>query len=441
MKNMGANRSEANRSEMRPICRIVYLLIALICMGISMSYGETRFESNFQDSTLRVDLTLGCVNMDGVDRSVVMLNDIMCIPGWSGRRTHVDNSPVAGNGRIMMRSPESGDTLYITTFSTLFQEWLSMAKAGDESPAFENTFLLPMPRDKVEIVVELDGMGREKVAEKRLEFDPDYKNLRMVKSKAGTESRYIHQGKAAHGIDVAILAEGYTEAELPLFFADAELTVNEILKYSPFSENKDAFNFLAVAIPSEESGISNPSAGDWRSTYFGSHFNTLGVERYLTVPRLHAVHDALTGLPYEYVIILANTDKYGGAGIYGSYAIMSAHSDNFLPAVVHEFGHSFGGLADEYFNANAGVYDYPLDVEPWEENITTMVDFGSKWKDMVESGEAGVFEGGAYIAKGVFRGGDECRMRNNTWPDFCPVCRRALCRMIGHLAGTESTEN
>ena len=112
--------------------------------------------------------------------------------------------------------------------------------------------------------------------------------------------------------------------------------------------------------------------------------------------------------------------------------------------VVHEFGHSFGGLADEYFYENDTMTDTtPLDVEPWEQNITTRVDFGSKWQDMLVKGTpiptpvveskrypVGVYEGGGYSTKGVYRPADYCRMRVNEWPEFCPVCQRALRRLI-----------
>ena len=148
--------------------------------------------------------------------------------------------------------------------------------------------------------------------------------------------------------------------------------------------------------------------------------------------------------PYEHIIILANTDVYGGGGIYNSYTLTTAHHPMFKPVVVHEFGHSFGGLADEYFYEDDVMTDtYPLDVEPWEQNISTQVNFASKWKDMLPLGTpiptpiaerkkypVGVYEGGGYSAKGIYRPAYDCRMKTNGYPEFCPVCQRAIRRMI-----------
>ncbi len=157
------------------------------------------------------------------------------------------------------------------------------------------------------------------------------------------------------------------------------------------------------------------------------------------------MHNALAGIPYEHIIILANTDEYGGGGIYNSYTLTTARHPMFRPVVVHEFGHSFGGLGDEYFYETADIFaeTYPLDIEPWEQNITTLVEFAIKWSDMVTVGAptrtapddadkypVGVYEGGGYASKGVYRPVDVCRMRNNTVKAFCPVCQRAITRMI-----------
>ena len=159
------------------------------------------------------------------------------------------------------------------------------------------------------------------------------------------------------------------------------------------------------------------------------------------------IHDWLAGIPYEHIIILANTDTYGGGGIYNSYTLTTAHHPMFKPVVVHEFGHSFGGLADEYAYDEAPSPLYPYDIEPWEQNITTLVDFQSKWQDMLPDGtplkaqpvetdadkiysKVGIYEGAGYTLKGIYRPATECRMKINEAPRFCPVCERALERMI-----------
>ena len=254
----------------------------------------------------------------------------------------------------------------------------------------------------------------------------------------------LQSGNEKDCIDVAILAEGYTEKEMDIFYQDAQRTCESLFSYEPFRSMKGKFNIVAVASPSTDSGVSVPRKNQWKQTAVHSHFDTFYSDRYLTTSRVKSVHNALAGIPYEHIIILANTDVYGGGGIYNSYTLTTAHHPMFKPVVVHEFGHSFGGLADEYFYDNDVMTDtYPLDVEPWEQNISTRVNFASKWKDMLPSGApiptpiaekkkypVGVYEGGGYSAKGIYRPAYDCRMKTNEYPEFCPVCQRAIRRMI-----------
>ena len=173
-----------------------------------------------------------------------------------------------------------------------------------------------------------------------------------------------------------------------------------------------------------------PEKGEWKNTPLGSNFSTFYSSRYLTTRNLKKLHDALSGIPYEHIIILANTDTYGGGGIYNSYTLTTTGHQAFKPVVVHEFGHSFAGLADEYYYDDQYTEFYYPDVEPWEQNITTMHDFDSKWKDMLDKGDAMLLEGAGYQSKGVFRGSEDCRMHTNKASEFCPVCRRAISRLI-----------
>ena len=186
----------------------------------------------------------------------------------------------------------------------------------------------------------------------------------------------------------------------------------------------------AVASPSQDSGVSVPREGLWKKTAVDSHFDTFYSDRYLTTLHLFKMHDALAGIPYEHIIILANTDTYGGGGIYNSYTLTTAHHKLFGPVVVHEFGHSFGGLTDEYAYDDQYVEYYYPDIEPWEQNITTKANFESKWKDLYDQGVVGLVEGGGYQTKGVWRPCEDCRMRTNTAEAFCPVCQRAIERII-----------
>jgi hypothetical protein len=233
---------------------------------------------------------------------------------------------------------------------------------------------------------------------------------------------------------------------MDMFYNDAQATCEALFDHEPFKHLKERFNIVAVASPSEDSGVSIPRLDEWKTTAVSSHFDTFYSDRYLTTSRVKSIHNWLAGIPYEHIIILANTDTYGGGGIYNSYTLTTTHNPMFKPVVVHEFGHSFGGLADEYAYTEAPSPLYPYHIEPWEQNITTLVNFESKWKDMVPEGTptptpytkevdkiytaVGVYEGAGYTLKGIYRPVSECRMKINEAPAFCPVCQRALERLI-----------
>ena len=377
-----------------------------------------------QERTLRLDYIFY-----GTDKTAgIALSEARCLDGWAGRRNHMQEVPLRGNGEICMRD-NSGTILYRMSFSTLFQEWQNTEEATKVSKAFENVFLLPMPESEVNVSVELfDPHGRVSASMTHPVNPADI----LIRPASGTPPvKDLHIGGPVDKcIDVVIVAEGYTASEMPQFYKDAEATVKALFAHEPFGEYRDRFNFRAVALESGTSGVSIPGRNFWADTPLHSGFNTFYTDRYLTTLHLKDLHDALAGVPYEHIIILANTDNYGGGGIYNSYTLTTAHHSQFKPVVVHEFGHSFAGLADEYFYDDQYSDYYFPDCEPWEQNITTMYDFQSKWQDMMGTGGVSLHEGGGYKSKGVWRGCENCRMRTNTAPGFCPVCRRAIERII-----------
>lgn len=382
-----------------------------------------------QKQTLRVDYLF----TGDSQNSSVSLAHMAKWDGWAGRKGHLKEVPLKGNGQACMCDAASGDTLYRISFSTLFQEWQATPEAKKVTKSFENTFLFPMPTSSAKITVELYDLRGETTATFSHVVDPKDILIRDVNEFKDVEKRYVWRGSESdRAIDVAIVAEGYAADEIGTFYRDASIAVEAIFAHEPFASLKEFFNFLAVAPVSKDSGVSVPREKQWKQTPVGSHFDTFYSDRYLTTTNIFKLHDILEGLPYEHIIILANTDTYGGGGIYNSYTLTTAHHPQFRPVVVHEFGHSFAGLADEY--AYAGEEDpyYFSDIEPWEQNITTQKDFASKWKNMLDIGFEGVglFEGAGYQPKGVWRPAEDCRMRTNGADAFCPVCQRAIARMI-----------
>ena len=392
---------------------------------ITLAFALTlALGASAQDKTLRVNYTFSGNNKE----SRIYLDDLNVIDGWAGRRVNLKELYLDGNGQITMTDAATGDTLYRNAFSTLFQEWQNTEEATHLDRSFENVFLLPMPASKAVVEVKLTDNYNKVVARMSHTVDPEDILIRKI-GQNPPKWKYLYQGGSPEDcIDVVIVPEGYTADEMELFYKDAGIAVNSLLSHEPFKTMQEKFNILAVELASKDGSVSVPKEGVWTETALNSHFDTFYTERYLTTLRLRQLHDKLAGVPYEHIIILANTDVYGGGGIFNSYTLTTAHHKQFAPVVVHEFGHSFGGLADEYYYDDQYEQYYNSETEPWEPNLTTKVDFDSKWKDMMP--EAGLYEGGGYMSKGVWRGFSDCRMKTNSCPEFCPVCRRSLERII-----------
>lgn len=418
-------------------------LIILLCSFISIAVYAQNFNDFFENKTLRVDY----VFTGDANKQEVYLDELSSLPQWAGRKHHMAELPLAGNGEITMKDKATGKIIYRTSFSSLFQEWVSEEEATRIKKGFENSFLLPFPKKETLVTIALKDVYHKNTASLTHEVKPKDILIHQRGTERITPHRYLQQnGSLEDCIDVVIMAEGYTEQEMDLFYKDAQIACDALFEHEPFKKLQNKFNIVAVASPSQDSGVSIPGEGKWKSTAVSSHFNTFYSDRYLTTSRVKSIHNWLAGIPYEHIIILANTNTYGGGGIYNSYTLTTAHHPMFKPVVVHEFGHSFGGLADEYAYSAAPSPQYPYEIEPWEQNITTMVNFDSKWKDMMPAGtpvptpvktnkadlytQLGAYEGAGYTQKGIYRPTTECRMKINEAPVFCPVCQRALERLI-----------
>ena len=412
------------------------ILLALLPVSHSLAQNDCTPER-----TLRIDYEFA----GNAQTQHISVDELCSFKGWAGRTIHMDSVPLRGNGDITLRDARSHQVIYTQSFSTLFQEWLATEEAVHTSRSFENVFLLPMPQDSAYVTIRLfnDKNGRVTTALTH-RIDPNDILIRQLDRLPVPPHKYLHQsGAPSEKIDVAILAEGYTSEEMDAFYRDAQAAVEAILSHAPFKQMADRFNFVAVASPSADSDVSIPLKGLWRNTAVSSNFSTFYSDRYLTTLHLRDMHNLLAGIPYEHIIVLANTDTYGGGGIYNSYMLTTTHHAAFCPVVVHEFGHSFAGLADEYFYDDQYENYYSPQAEPWEQNITTLKDFSQKWSDMLPKRTSipttptrknlqsiGVYEGGGYMSHGVYRAFQDCRMKTNECSAFCAVCQRAISRMI-----------
>lgn len=419
------------------------LSLATMAMLLAPSTIQAQnFDDYFVDKTLRVDYTFA----GNKKTQMIAVDQLNVMPRWYGKHQRLAELPVEGNGQITVRDHRTGKVIYRNSFSTLFQEWLSYPESEKNTQSFENVFLVPMPKDTVDINVDLRNNRREVMTSLTHQVAPTDILIHQMGNQPTPYETLQQAADTTKCIHIAYVAEGYTEAEMPVFLKDAKEATEAIFAHEPFKSMRGRFNIVAVKSPSQESGPSIPSKGIWHKTALSSHFDTFYSDRYLTTLHLKDLHNWLAGTPYEHIIVLVNSDKYGGGGILNSYNLTTCHQQWFKPVVVHEFGHSFAGLADEYAYESEQIPMYPHDVEPWEKNITTLADFHGKWENMIKKGtkvptplsknekvaktKVGVFEGAGYSPKGVYRGVQDCRMRINETPEFCSVCQDALKQII-----------
>lgn len=401
--------------------------------------GQT-FDQWFEDGVMRIDLVIS-----GTARETTYaLSSVSREPYYSGSRTRLVDPFDYGDHRFLVRDALSGTLLFSHTYSTLFMEWQTTAEADSVRRAFSHVIRFPWPRAGVE--VEIQDRDREGVFQSswRQVFDPAEVYADPGRRlEFGTVDLEI-KGDPAEKVDLLFIAEGYSREEMEKFIDDARRSAGYIFSEEPFRSNRQAFNVRAVKSFSRDSGTDIPGEDTWRNTVVNSSFYTFGIERYMTTLDYRSVCDVASNAHYDQVYILVNTPKYGGGGIYNFYSISAADNKESRAVVIHEFGHAFAGLADEYYTSEVAYSDYfNLETEPWNPNLTTLVAFDAKWRDMVETGtpvptppeeeyarKVGVYEGGGYVARGVYRPMIDCRMHTND-AEFCPVCQGAILRMIG----------
>jgi len=403
-----------------------YTLIFSLLLLTTNNVKAQKYNDYFENRTLRLDYTFAGDNAS----QQIYLDELVCLPNWHGRRQRLNELPLRGNGQITVYSKTDGMVIYRHSFSSLFQEWLATAEAKTTKKSFENVFLVPFPKKPVKIKVELFDYHNQPISRFIHNVDPKDILIRRTGEQSVTPYSTLQQAAdTTRCIHIAFVAEGYQKHEMDSFLNHCHIAMESLFKHEPFKQNQNRFNIVAVMPPSQESGTSEPNKGIWKNTPLGSHFDTFYSNRYLTTLHLKKLHDILAGTPYEHIIVLVNTDRYGGGGIYNSYNLTYTRGKQFRPVVVHEFGHSFGGLGDEYpYGEDDPMYF--ADTEPWEPNLTTKHDFNGKWENLIRDKKAGLIEGGGYLTKGVWRGYENCRMRTNEEPEFCLVCQQALQKLI-----------
>ncbi len=417
----------------------IKLLILAITLPV-LGFSQIDFDRYFQNHSLRFDFLLG----GNAKEEKVYFQQMKKEPFWAGSKTNLTDVLNYGNFRFRVFDLKTDSLLFSKGVSTLFDEWQTTTEARKMDRTYYQTAAFPFPKQKIRLEIDArqwDGSFKNLF---KTEIDPKSYFILDEKPVQYESFDVVIHGKPENKVDLVILAEGYTEKEFEKFKSDAQRVSGYLFSEEPFLSEKEKFNIRAVFTTSAESGTDVPGENIYRNTVFNSTFYTFDVSRYLTTSDMRPILDAAALVPYDHIYVLVNTERYGGGGFYNFVSFCTA--DNMLTkeVFVHEFGHGFAGLGDEYYNSEVAYEDfYNLKTEPWEPNITTLVDFDKKWKTLVdkntpvptarEAGNeniVGVFEGGGYMSKGIYSPAMDCCMKSNQSKGFCPVCTDAIKKTI-----------
>lgn len=460
---------------------IKHILLALlfIVMATSASFAaapQTMRLDYFHTGTSKTEVF-------SVDRIV-----IEPLP-WPGDLSKSIDNTDSGKYFFEVREQKGGRVLYSRGFASIFGEWETTDEAAAMTRTFSESLRFPAPDAPIEVVLKKRGAKNEWIEIWKTAVDPA--DIFIDRSKVSAPAPLIEiqkMGDPATKVDFVILGDGYTAAESKKFEADARRLTEVLFATSPFKEHRKEFNVWGLCPPAGESGISRPSTGIYRDSPLGATYDAFGSERYVLTFDNHALRKVAQFAPYEFIEVITNTRTYGGGGIFNLYSTVAADNGFANYVFVHEFGHHFAGLADEYYTSSVS-YTTPAEVtEPWEPNVTALLDPAKlKWRDLVtpgtplptpwnkeafetysleiqkrraqlrkdrrpesemealfreelkveqemfgrekHHGQVGAFEGANYAAKGYYRPEIDCIMFSRT-DHFCAVCRRAIERII-----------
>ena len=417
-------------------------LCAAALLSIAAFAQQPKYETYFTPDRLRIDLTFA----GDASYQKIYLDGLVKECAWSGSKTNLIDTFNYGEYRLEVQTLQ-GKAIYSKGFNTLFQEWRTTADAVTTPQAFCSSYTIPYPKEEVVLKVyervKATGVYSEIFS---VGINPADKLISHEVANSWKVSSLMQNGDPATKVDLCFIAEGYTAQEMEKFRADALRFTEYLFTMAPYNRHKEDFNIWLVESISEESGTDIPHEDVWKKTVANSNFYTFRSDRYLTAQNQKTICQIATAAPYDALYVIVNNEKYGGGGIYNFYGLSASNCKWAEEVFVHEFGHSFAGLGDEYYDSSTSYEEfYNIKIEPWEPNLTTLVNFESKWKDMLPSGTSvptpplsdpknnvsiGVFEGGGYMAKGIYRPVMDCRMKTNQAHAFCPVCQRAIEKMI-----------
>jgi hypothetical protein len=363
------------------------VLLFTILTSFIMAQSEIKFEDFFTDNTLRIDY-----HHTGDSESELITFDKLYRYGtWAGSLKNLIDNFNNGAYYYNVHDAATGKLIYSKGFDSYFKEYQLSEKAIDGlKKAYHETAIIPFPKQKIKFSV-LKRNKTNKLSEVfSSEIDPaDYYIINEpVLYKQVKVFKEIYNGDPHTKVDVVILGEGYTDKEIEKFEKDLKKYANLLVSHEPFKKHKNDFNIYGVLKPSEESGTDEPGAAIYKNTVLNSTFYSLGSERYLLTEDNKSMRDLAAHVPYDAIFIMVNTPRYGGGGIYNFFCTFVSDNQFSDYVFLHEFGHSFGGLADEYYTSDVAYNEfYPKGIEPVEPNITYLMDKENiKWKEFLSEG-------------------------------------------------------
>jgi hypothetical protein len=468
------------------------ILVAVV-LGGSRPASQTAaqalpdFDMVFRDKTMRVDY----LHSGGLGSEIIALDQVVSDGPWAGSRTRLVDDLNLGKYLFEVIDRRTNRVLYSRGFASIYGEWETTAESREVYRSFHESLRFPWPRAPVQVVLKTRGAANSFREIWSTVIDPESRFVNPTdRAPMGEVWPVFENGPPSSKVDLLVVGEGYTSAELPKFHADATRLVNALFAEEPFRSRRGDFNVWGLDLPSSESGVSRPRAGQFRRTPLSAEYNIFDSERYLLTYDNRALRDAVSAAPYEYLEILVNEEQYGGGGIFNFPATAAADTGFAEYVFIHEFGHHFAGLADEYYTSDVayetGAAYHP---EPWEPNVTALHDPDAvKWGDLIgadvplptpwdktafeegsvaaqeerrqlradgaaeavmdrlftdqmeretallggmeHAGKIGAFEGASYEPIGLYRPEVDCIMFTRNPVGFCSVCRRAIENVI-----------
>ena len=364
-------------------CAPLLLVVALAGLP-GPAWTTIQFENYFTDQTMRIDY----YHTGDAETEIVTVDHVYRYGTWAGSLKNLVDRLNYGAYYHKVYEAESGELIYSRGFDSYFKEYQSSGPARDGiKKTFHETAIIPSPVSKIIFV--LEKRHKEGSLEEIFRFEIDPADASVITGEGIDHTvkvfKSLNNGDPHRKADIAIIAEGYTIAEEEKFKSDLARFTKVFFKAEPCKSHKESFNVYGVFKPSQESGVDEPRHGSFKNSAVGATFNSMGSERYLLTEDNKALRDIAGHVPYDALYIMVNHHRYGGGGIYNFYCVYTSDNQWSEYLMVHEFGHSFFGLADEYYTSSVAYGDfYPAGYEPSEPNITALLDPENvKWKHLL----------------------------------------------------------